>query len=211
MPIEFRCPRCGRLLRTPDDTAGKQAQCPACGTLSTIPPPSPLPTEASVSPGPPPDRPMDAGPAAAAAGAERPYQAPGSDAFFIPPAQRVYGPATALIVVGVVGIAGHAVGVLANLAHMALGARAFRVPDELHLAFSGGIGVTINLFGMAVGLFILIAAIQMKRLESRSLAMAAAIVAMLPCISPCCLLGLPFGIWALIVLNDSSVRAAFRR
>jgi hypothetical protein len=115
-----------------------------------------------------------------------------------------------LIVVGVVGIAGHAVGVLANLAHMALGARAFRVPDELHLAFSGGIGATINLFGLAVGLFILIAAMKMKRLESHSLALAAAIVAMLPCISPCCLLGLPFGIWALIVLNDSSVRAAFR-
>jgi DNA-directed RNA polymerase subunit RPC12/RpoP len=31
-----------------------------------------------------------------------------------------------------------------------------------------------------------------------------------PGTSPCCLLGLPFGIWALVVLSDIHVRAAFR-
>ncbi len=30
MPIEFRCLQCGKLLRTGDDTAGKQAKCPEC-------------------------------------------------------------------------------------------------------------------------------------------------------------------------------------
>ena len=39
----------------------------------------------------------------------------------------------------------------------------------------------------------------------------AAIVAMIPRISPCCLLGLPFGIWALVVLSNGTVKAAFRR
>ena len=34
---------------------------------------------------------------------------------------------------------------------------------------------------------------------------------MVPCISPCCLLGLPFGIWALSVLNKPHVQAAFKR
>ena len=38
--------------------------------------------------------------------------------------------------------------------------------------------------------------------------MAGAIVAMLPC-SGCCLLGLPIGIWAIIVLIDSDVKRAF--
>ena len=37
MAIEFRCTQCGKLLRTGDDTAGKQAKCPACGTVLTIP------------------------------------------------------------------------------------------------------------------------------------------------------------------------------
>ncbi len=37
MPIEFRCTRCNKLLRTGDDTAGKQAKCPECGTVMPIP------------------------------------------------------------------------------------------------------------------------------------------------------------------------------
>lgn len=37
MPIEFRCPSCARLLRTPDETAGKQAKCPQCGTVTEVP------------------------------------------------------------------------------------------------------------------------------------------------------------------------------
>ncbi len=34
--------------------------------------------------------------------------------------------------------------------------------------------------------------------------------AMIPCVSPCCLLGLPLGIWALIVLVKPEVKAAFQ-
>ena len=37
MPIEFRCDQCNKLLRTGDDTAGKQAKCPECDTVMTIP------------------------------------------------------------------------------------------------------------------------------------------------------------------------------
>ena len=37
MPIEFRCRQCGKLLRTGDDTAGRQAKCPECGTVMTVP------------------------------------------------------------------------------------------------------------------------------------------------------------------------------
>ncbi|MBL9125634.1 MAG: hypothetical protein JNG90_18490 [Planctomycetaceae bacterium] len=35
--IDFRCTQCGRLLRTPDDAAGKQAQCPSCGAIQPVP------------------------------------------------------------------------------------------------------------------------------------------------------------------------------
>ena len=68
----------------------------------------------------------------------------------------------------------------------------------------------MGVFGLAMAILVFVGATKMKNLENYSLAMAAAIVAMIPCISPCCLLGLPFGIWALVVLNDSSVKAAFR-
>jgi len=40
MPIEFRCTQCQKLLRTQDDTAGKQAKCPTCGTIQLIPSPA---------------------------------------------------------------------------------------------------------------------------------------------------------------------------
>jgi hypothetical protein len=37
MAIEFRCSQCGRLLRTGDETAGRMAQCPECGSQTPIP------------------------------------------------------------------------------------------------------------------------------------------------------------------------------
>jgi hypothetical protein len=38
--------------------------------------------------------------------------------------------------------------------------------------------------------------------------MVASVVAMLPC-QCCCLFGLPFGIWALVVLNKPEVKSHF--
>jgi len=37
MPIEFRCESCTKLLRTPDESAGKKAKCPQCGTIVDVP------------------------------------------------------------------------------------------------------------------------------------------------------------------------------
>jgi phage FluMu protein Com len=44
MAIEFRCPQCSALLRTPDESAGKKAKCPQCGTIAEIPAQSEPPT-----------------------------------------------------------------------------------------------------------------------------------------------------------------------
>jgi len=55
MPIEFRCTQCDRLLRTQDETAGKKAKCPECGTILTIPTPGTSPEMGTSPPvGPPP-------------------------------------------------------------------------------------------------------------------------------------------------------------
>jgi predicted RNA-binding Zn-ribbon protein involved in translation (DUF1610 family) len=37
MAIEFHCPQCQRLMRTPDATAGKKGKCPGCGAIADIP------------------------------------------------------------------------------------------------------------------------------------------------------------------------------
>lgn len=50
MAIEFRCPQCSALLRTPDETAGKKAKCPQCGTIADIPASPEPPREAAAIP-----------------------------------------------------------------------------------------------------------------------------------------------------------------
>lgn len=214
MPIEFRCPQCSRLLRTPDDAAGKQAQCPECGTLSTIPVPAAAPATPPQEAGTPFGL---GGPTPVAAGETmNPYQSPaqsGTATVLAPPdpmaASRVSGPATALIVTGALGLALQLLGLVANLAQLGMGAGG-RHHDALPMMFSGGIGAVTGVIGIVVSVVIIMGALRMKNLESYGFAMTSAIIAMIPCISPCCLLGLPFGIWALVVLSDASVKAAFR-
>jgi hypothetical protein len=55
---------------------------------------------------------------------------------------------------------------------------------------------------------VIVAGIRMQQLRNRVFAMVGACLAMLPC-SPVMLLGVPIGIWSLIVLNDRDVVAAF--
>ena len=54
---------------------------------------------------------------------------------------------------------------------------------------------------------ILVAGLKMKRLQTYGLAVAGAILAIL--VTPGNLVGLPIGIWALVVLSQRQVREAF--
>jgi hypothetical protein len=204
MAIEFHCTNCGRLLRVPDDAAGKAAKCPECGGQSNVPVPQVQP-EAVI----PPSRDAGAGstppPLPGGPGQGSPF-GPGPAA---PPAQvvawaanRLSGPSIGLIITGILGIVG-AVGIMQGAARNQFG---IMLP-----MFHGGFAVPSGAISFALAIIVLIGAIKMKNLESYSFAMAAAIIAMIPCFHSCCgLLGLPFGIWALVVLNDPMVRAAFR-
>lgn len=64
-------------------------------------------------------------------------------------------------------------------------------------------------FAFAMSVLVVVGALKLKRLESRGLAMTSAIVALVPCLSPFCCVGLPVGIWALMAMNKPDVRAAF--
>lgn len=68
--------------------------------------------------------------------------------------------------------------------------------------------VFVSFLVLALGCLVFHGAAKMKSLESYGWAMAACILAMLPC-SLCCILGLPFGIWGLLVINRSDVNNAF--
>jgi hypothetical protein len=78
----------------------------------------------------------------------------------------------------------------------------------MHMAY-GPLGFASNLLGLGLSVLILIGALKMRSLRSYEFSMTAAIVAMLPCVTSCCLIGLPFGIWALVVMSRPEVKSQF--
>jgi hypothetical protein len=69
-----------------------------------------------------------------------------------------------------------------------------------------------GIIALLASLVTLFGGIRMLSLRSRGLALFGAVLAALPCISPtgCCAFGQLAGIWAIIVLLNSDVKAAFR-
>jgi hypothetical protein len=124
------------------------------------------------------------------------------------PRSAVSGPATFLMVVGIIGIVVQILSLVLNLLGTGL-SFAGGGGDRGMAMMQGGIGIVFNIIAMAIGGLIVFGSMKMKNLQSYGLAMTAAIIAMVPCISPCCLLGLPAGIWALVVLMKPEVKAAF--
>jgi len=133
-------------------------------------------------------------------------------------AQRVSGPATALQVMGWLGtILSVLLTLIMLLGIVAIASDAplkdggpLRGEERGQMIVVCSVYLVSGIVGTAIGLLVLIGARKMKRLQSYGFAMTAAIIALIPCVSPCGLLSLPFGIWALVVLLDNSVKAAFR-
>jgi len=123
---------------------------------------------------------------------------------------KVKTPAIALLVAMSIGMVLVVISLLMNLLGAGLGAAAAGTDQGMMNLMSGTVGIVSGLIGLAIGGVIIFGSLKMMKLESHGLAMTSAILAMLPCISPCCFLGLPFGIWALIVLSDAQVKASFR-
>lgn len=119
-------------------------------------------------------------------------------------------PAIALIVVAVIGMLLALLAIGLNLLGMGLVAAEGNGDEEtLIVMLSGGFGVLGSLIGLLVGAAIIMGALKMMKLQSWAFALAVSIVAMVPIVSPCCVLGLPVGIWALIILCRQDVKAAF--
>lgn len=240
MSIEFGCCECGKLLRVPAMSAGKKARCPACGTIQEVARPAATPTsqpgrsaanspETPIAPSrlaPPPDSPFattisSGNPFADRAtpdtnnpfgsAATNPYAAPMSGESMVNRSQlglasqawartSVEGPANSLAAVGGVAIVFSVIGLTVNLSGVFGGG----VPLDAIFPVIGTLRVVIP-YGIVV-----FGAIRMKQLKNYNLAIAASILAMLPC-SACCILGLPVGIWSLVVLCNRDIHAAFQQ
>lgn len=135
------------------------------------------------------------------------------------PVEAVKLPAIFLIVIGAIGllwalfslISGLA-GAEQNQAQMQQALSDPNIPPALKRMLagaSGGGAAFFNLFYVLTSGLVIFGGIQMMKLKSYGLSMAASIIAMIPCVGPCFCLGLPVGIWSLVVLNKPEVKAAF--
>ncbi len=73
---------------------------------------------------------------------------------------------------------------------------------------SGTFTIVMGVFTLIGAALIFYGAMKMKDLQGYGLAMTAAILSLIPCFSICCI-GIPFGIWALVVLLNQDVKNAF--
>ena len=143
-----------------------------------------------------------------------PYQSPqmGGRKFVGPSAaERLNVPAIALMVTSALFIVVLALLIVLYIVLLISGQAAAManerlVPAETVLIIRSCVAVVLILFNA----FIFYGAQQMRTLESYSMAMAAAIIACIPCCGPCYLLGIPFGIWSIVVLTNDEVKRAFR-
>ncbi|MBI5387574.1 MAG: DUF4339 domain-containing protein [Verrucomicrobia bacterium] len=130
----------------------------------------------------------------------------------IDPQSQIKTPAVCLLITGILGCLLAAAGIVMNALGATMGSMGHRGGGEaervLNMVF-GGLGVVQSIIHVGVAGVIIFGALKMQNLVNYRLAMATSILALAPCISPCCLLGMPFGIWALVVLNKPEVKAAF--
>jgi phage FluMu protein Com len=234
MPIDFRCTRCGKLLRVGDESAGKKSRCPDCGNIQDIPS-SPATPAGSPSFGTPEGSPASGyssdgigEPSSAAigrtpmggssyggnpfrqtAGSTNPYAAPISGPAY-PGAYA--GPMPEHVALGRLqtpAIILIAFAVLA-LAFIALALLGFILETIEGRGDDDSVPVAIFIIiNIPMRIVMLWGAVSMLRLKNYPLSMAAAVIPLVPC--GCCgFLDLPFGIWALVVLCDAGVRSAFK-
>lgn len=125
--------------------------------------------------------------------------------------RQVSGPATGLLVTGIIGVFFAGIGLIMNI--IGMGISPFirdEIPDRYVHFWEGSVGTASSFIGILVAAFIIFASLKMRELRQYELSIAASIIAMIPCISPCCILGLPIGIWCLVVLLRPEIKAAFK-
>jgi len=148
---------------------------------------------------------------------DNPYQSPSGygqqPGPIIPrdPGAKLLAPAIALIVVGGLGV----VFDLINVAMALLGAppqidpNAPEFVQQMQAGGHGPVAAMTQLVFVVVSAIVVFGGVQMCRRQTWGLALAASILAMVNCGNLCCVLGLPIGIWALVILCLEDVKAAF--
>lgn len=209
MPIESNCPGCGAKVRIPESMLGKRVRCPKCEMIFTAEAPDagyeevaeedPRPVRRRPAPVEDDDRHDDDDyePQPRRGGGRRAAQS------------AVTGPAIALGIAGLIGLAFAVLNLLFVIAGKGqiVDLRKQQMVAQQQDQFPGMI-ITVSVVPIIWGIIVPYGAFKMMRLENYSSVMIGVVFAMLPC-NGFCLFGLPFAIWALVVLNRPEVKRAF--
>jgi hypothetical protein len=125
-------------------------------------------------------------------------------------AGRVTPPAIALLVVGVLGIAVSLFNVAYAFGEPVADPNAPAIVQEMQRGSKGPLAIGVQTVFVLVNGLIILGSVQMMRLRMWGLAVAASIVAMLNFGTFCCVLGLPIGVWSLVILMLPEVKAGFQ-
>ena len=125
----------------------------------------------------------------------------------------VMAPAIVLIVTAILGMGGTALNMAVALIiePPTIDTTLPQLAQNIAKATQGGpVIIVFHSLFIILNLIILAGAIQMLRLKMRGFALTVSILAMLNLDCLCCLLGIPVGIWSLIILNKAEVKALFK-
>lgn len=128
--------------------------------------------------------------------------------------QKVRPPAIALIIVGAMngglGLMTLASGLLRLAGAIDAGPAPMDEAQRVGYLVGTFAGYGVGFMSLILAPVIIFGAIKMMKGEKLGLARAAAVLAILPLTSCCFLVGIPLGIWSLIVLSKPDVKALFR-
>lgn len=151
---------------------------------------------------------------------QNPYSQPGANPYSTPHSSSQMGaPKNHAQVPGIILIVIGAIWLVLSMAGTAMNVYTMNALDQNQLppnmnaeSYKAGqmigvvVGALVYLIGSIVAIF---GGISMMRGKGYRNAFAAAVVACIPCLSPCILLGIPFGIWGIVALNNPETKAFF--
>lgn len=145
-----------------------------------------------------------------------PYAAPGPafhQGFYQSPTResvrsQLLGPGIGMIAGALIALAYVAITVVMMIVNPNLLGKVPDDPAERAGYWAGAGGVLV--IGTIAYTLELVGGICLVMCRNRTLAMTGAIAGLIPC-NVCCVVGFPFSIWALVVLNKPEVKAAFQQ
>jgi hypothetical protein len=137
-----------------------------------------------------------------------------------PPSQsdrdKLKGPGIGLIVVGGIGLL--SMGAYFVLTLIGLFMQPEVMNERENLQGPELVGFYFGFYGFLAAIFfntifqilVIAGGFSLIRGKLRGLCMTACIASLIPCTSGCCIFGIPFGIWGLVVLSDPNVKRVFQ-